>query len=101
VMELNLVNGFVSLLGAFAVVVLIVLAFAVMLGIIKRVDILKHIGALVCIVILLSILPGMLIHAWRALTIWQQIGLLAVGIGIFFWRYSLRPPRRRRRERPG
>ena len=97
--ESNLVNGWVSLLCILATIALIVMAVAVVLRIVKPADILKHIGALVIIVLLLTILPGVLIHAWSALEIWQQIGLLAIGIGICLWRNSPRQSRRKRRER--
>jgi len=101
VIESTLFNGWVSLLGVLATFALIVIAVAAMLRIIRSVDILKHIGVLVCVVILLTILPGILIHAWGALAIWQQIGLLAIGIGICLWRYLSWRPRRMRTKRTG
>jgi hypothetical protein len=99
VTELSLLNGRISLIGALTTIALIVMAVAVMLGIIKRGDSLKHLGALLCVMILLTVLPGILIHSWAALTIWQQIGLLAIGVGIYFWRLSSRRSRVSRRAK--
>ena len=96
--ESTLIHGWTRLLGSLAFLGLIGMAFAVMLRIIKPADVPKHIGAFLLVVILLATLPGILIHSLSALTIWQQLGLLAIGIGIWQWR---RPRRKERDRRKG
>jgi len=71
-----------------ATIALVLAAFGLMLGIVKPADAPKHIGAIPVIVVGLMVVPGILVSAWSAMSLWQQIILIAIEIGVFWW---LRP----------
>ena len=89
--------AWVSLTQSLAIIALILTAFGFMLGIVKPADALKHVGAILGIVVLLMLVPDVLMSLWSAISLWQWIGLAAVGIGISKWRQ----PRRTRNKRDG
>lgn len=91
----SFMQGWVALLGALAMVAIVLTAFGLMLGSVKPGDALKYLGASLGIVIVLMLAPGILVSAWAGLFLWQQIALIAIGIGVFQW---LRPRRKRREE---
>ena len=88
-------HGWVALLGPLAMIALILTALGLMIGIVKPADAPKHIGAILVIVIGLMVVPGILANAWSAMSLWQQIALLAIGIGVFWWLRPRRQPRKR------
>lgn len=91
----NFMQGWVVLAGSLATIAIILMAFGLMLGIVKPADAPKHIGAILVIVIGLMVVPGILANAWSAMSLWQQIALLAIGIGVFWWLRPRRQPRKR------
>jgi hypothetical protein len=91
-------QGWLTLTGSFAIIALILTAFGIMLGIVKPADALGRAGAVMGVVVALIVLPGVLVSAWLDMSLWQQIGLVAVGIGIWKWLRPRRQPRDRRRE---
>jgi hypothetical protein len=74
-------NELARIVGTLATIAIIVAAFGLMLGILKPADAFKRIGVTVGIVIALLILAQVVIAEWLALTIWQQFGVVAVGLG--------------------
>jgi uncharacterized membrane protein YccC len=86
------------LLGSLATIAIILTAFGLMLGIVKPADALRHIGAIMGIVILLMIGPGILLSAWSAMSLWQQLAFVAIGVGVSYLLWPRREPRRSRRE---
>lgn len=58
-----------SLLGSLAAIALILTAIGLMLSIVKPDDTLKHIGAILVIVIGLMMVPGILMSAWSAMSL--------------------------------
>ena len=89
----NIMHGWVDLLGSLATIALILTAFGLMLGIVKPADAVKHVGAILGIVIALMLVPGALVSAWSSLSLWQRIALAAIGIGVWQWRRPRRQPR--------
>jgi hypothetical protein len=89
-------QGWVALTGSVEMVALIVTACALMAGIVKPDDALKHIGAVLGIVIALAITPGIIDCAWSGTSMWQRIALLAIGIGYWWWIRSLQRKQRRK-----
>jgi predicted tellurium resistance membrane protein TerC len=89
-------HSWVVLLGSLATIAVILTAFGLMLRIVKPADALNHIGAILGIVIVLMIIPGVLVSAWLGMALWQQIALGVVGIGILQW---FRPKRRARHRK--
>ena len=62
--ESNFMQGWVALAGSLAMIALILTAFGLMLGIVKPADAVKHVGAILGIVIALMLVPGALVSAW-------------------------------------
>ena len=93
--ESSFMHGWVVLLGSLAMIALVLTAFGIMLGTVKPADAVKHAGAFLGIVIVLMLIPGILVNAWSGMSLWQQIGLVSIGVGIVLWRR----PRPRSRER--
>jgi hypothetical protein len=91
--ESNFMQGWVALAGSLAMIALILTAFGLMLGIVKPADAVKHVGAILGIVIALMLVPGALVSAWSSLSLWQRIVLAAIGIGVWQWRRPRRQPR--------
>src|ERR1039458_3091381 len=92
----NFMQGWVALTGSVAMIALILTAFGLMLGIVKPSDAARYVGVILCIVILLTLAPGILFSAWSAIPVWQRIALIAVGIGV--WQV-VRPKRHTGRKR--
>ena len=90
--------AWVSLTQSLAIIAVILTAFGLMLGIVKPADALKHVGAILGIIVLLMLVPDVLMNLWSAISLWQWIGLLAIGIGIWQWR---RPRRHSGKRRDG
>jgi hypothetical protein len=91
----NFMHWWINLVGSLATIALILTAFGIMLRIVKPDDVLKRIGAILGIVIVLMLMPGILASAWSALSLWQQIVLIAIGIGVV----QLLRPRQQRPKR--
>lgn len=84
-------QGWMSLTGSAAMFALILTAFGIMLGIVKPADALTRVGTILGVVIVLILIPGFVMSAWSGLSLWQRVGLVAIGIGFSQW--LLRPRR--------
>jgi hypothetical protein len=87
----NFIQGWTQLVESLATIGIIVIALCLMLGIVERSDILKHIGAIFGIAIVLILIPAMLLSTWTAMSFWQRIGVAALGFAVLLFR---QPPRR-------
>ena len=94
--ESSLMHGWVPLLGSLATIAIILTAIGLMVGIVKPADAMKSIGAILGMVIALMLIPCVLVSAWSGMSLWQQIALGAIGIGVWQW---CRPPRRTRHRK--
>jgi hypothetical protein len=92
----NFMQGWVALAGSIAMIALILTAFGLMLGIVKPSDALRRVAAILGVVMLLLVLTAVIVNLWSAMSLWQQIALIAIGIGAFQW---LRPQRQTRKRR--
>jgi Zn-dependent protease with chaperone function len=92
----NFMQGWLALTESLATIALILTAFGIMLGIVKPADVPKRVGAILGIVIVLMLIPGILVSAWESLSLWQRIGLAMLGVGAWQW---LRPRRQTRNKR--
>jgi hypothetical protein len=84
----NFMQGWLTLTGTLAIIALILTALGLMLGIVKPADVPKRIGAIQGIVVALMLAPGILAGVWSAMSLWQQNGLIAIGVGLWQWRRS-------------
>lgn len=95
----HFMHGWINLLGSLATIALIVTALGIMLSIVKPADAPKRIGAILSIVILLILIPGILASAWSGMSFWQQIGLVAIGIVVWQWRRPQRQVQRKNKNK--
>jgi len=79
----HFMQGWATLLGSLAMIALILTSLGFMLRIVKPADAVRYVGDVLGIVILLTLAPGILVSAWSAIPAWQQIALVAVGIGVW------------------
>jgi len=96
--ESNLMQGWLTFVGSLAAIALILKALGLILGIVKPPDAPKRIGAILGIVVASMVLPGILVSAWLGMSLWQQIALIAIGIGAFQWLRPRRQPRKRKEK---
>jgi uncharacterized membrane protein YoaK (UPF0700 family) len=82
VIETRLFSLWDGLVGSVALIAIIVLALCVMVGAVKREDVLRHLGVIVGIVILLIMLPAIIVSLWNSMTLGQHVGIVMVGIVI-------------------
>jgi hypothetical protein len=87
----NFMNGWMALIGPCAVMGLIAIAFYMMVGAIKPGEAMKPIGALICVVILLMILPQIIVNGWAAMSIWQRVCFVAIAVVLGFGIFSAGP----------
>lgn len=85
--ESNFMQGWFALAGSVATIALILTAFGLMLGIVKPADALRRVGAIIGVVILLLLAPGILASLWSAIPLWQRIAIVVIGIGILRWQH--------------
>jgi hypothetical protein len=92
----NSMQGWLTLVGSLAIIALVLTAFGIMLGIVKRADAVNRVGAILGIVIVLVLAPGILAGVWSAMSLWQQISLVAIAVIVWQLRRPRRQPRKRR-----
>ena len=97
-MESNFMHGWAVLLGSLSLIALALMAFGIMLGMVKPADAVKHVGAILGIIIMLMLVSGIMLGAWLAILLWQRIALLAIGICIWQWRQPRRQARNKNRQ---
>ena len=86
--------------GAAALIAIIVLAFCVMAGAVKRAEVFRHLAAIVGGAALFIVLPAILLSLWRTMTLWQHLGIVALGIAALLLLGALRrAPRSTKRRR--
>lgn len=89
----NFIEGWVAVAGSVAMIALILTAFGLMLGIVKPADALRRVGGILGVVMLLLAFPAVVVNVWSSMSLWQQIGLVAIGTVVWQW---MRPRRRTR-----
>ena len=97
----TLMHSWIVLVGNAAVLAIIVIAFCLIVGAIKPGEVLKHVGTLVCVLILLIILPAIIVNSWAAMSILRRLCLIAVLIIIAFAFQGVLKAKPRRKRRPG
>jgi hypothetical protein len=91
----NFMQAWVALAGSLTMIALILTAFGLMLGIVKPADALRRVGAILGVVMLLMVLPAVLVNLWSGMSLWQQLALAAIVLGICL----LKRPRRQARSK--
>jgi hypothetical protein len=95
----NFMHGWVALEGSLAILALILIALGLILGIVKPVDLPRHLGVIVSIVILLIMLPAIIVGLWNAMSFGQHLGIIVICAAIMlFVGSSRRRPTNARRK---
>jgi hypothetical protein len=88
--EGNFIHECSQFLGLLATIGIIVTAFALMWGILKLGDALCSIAAIGGIAIASMLIPVVFAALWTGMAIWQQLGIAAVGFGVWLLLRSAR-----------
>lgn len=92
--ESNFIHAWGGLISDLALLSIVVTAFCIMVSGTKPAEAIKHMGAVLCAVILLLILPQIIFKDWLAMPFWQRLEfaaiLIGVGFGPFFISRSLK-----------
>ena len=94
--ETNLMLGWAGIVESVALVAIAILAVGVIVREVKPSDIGRHLGSILCIVILLLMLPAIMMNIWSTMSYWQHLGIaiLVIMIGL-----SLRAVRQSSRKK--
>lgn len=93
--ETRFMQSWVHMIGSLAMIALILTAFGVMLGMVKPADSVKLIGAIVGILMVFLIIPGVVASAWLSMSIWQRLGLTLIGMAVLLLIRPKRPQKNR------
>lgn len=94
--ETNLLRRWDGIVESVAFVAIVILAIGVMVSAIKPSDAAKHLGALLCIVILLIVLPAIIVSAWYSMSLWQHLGISMLGAMVGLSILAARQTRKKR-----
>lgn len=94
----TLMRGWAEIVESAALLAIVVLAFGVMVRVVKLGHAMKYLGAIVGVVILLVMLPEIIIVLWQSMTAWQQLGIAFMGIAACIILYE-RSGKRKTRSR--
>jgi hypothetical protein len=94
--EFSFMRRWAGIVESAALFAMTVLSFGVMVRIVNSSDVLKYLGAILCVTILLLELPAIMASAWSSMTIWQHLGIVILGIAVGLSLRALRQVRSRR-----
>lgn len=80
--ESNLMRGWAGIVESVALFAITILAIGVMVSAVKLSDLGKHLGTILCFVILLLMLPAIIVSVWSSMSLWQQLGIVILGLMI-------------------
>lgn len=87
-----------SLLGACAVVALILVGLGTMIGLVKPPDSAKYVGVIAGVTIVLVLLVSVFVGLWATMTVWQRLVLAAIVFAIWRMQRQRHAPRKKREE---
>jgi hypothetical protein len=96
--ETNFMHGWVSLVGSLATIAIILTAMALMLGLVKPADAMKHGGVIVGIATVLVLIVSVFVGFWSSMSLWQRAVLAAIGFGVWRLRQERRQPRKNKED---
>ena len=78
--ETNLLRGWAGIVESVALVAMTILAIGLIVSAVKPSDAARHLGTILCVVILLLMLPAIMATAWSSMSYWQHLGTVILGI---------------------
>lgn len=94
--ETNLMRGWAGIVESVALVAIAILALGIIVQAVKLSDVVKHLGTILCIAILLLMLPAIMARVWSAMSNWQHLGIVILGVMIGLSLRALRQTRSKR-----
>jgi len=82
IIQTNFMRGWAGIVESVALFAITILALGVTVRAVKRSEVLKHLGAILCMAILLLMLPAIMASAWSSMSYWQHLGIFILGIMI-------------------
>ena len=80
--EARLLSVWDSLVGAAALIAVVILGLSVMVRAVNREDVLRRLGVIVGVVILLIMLPAIIVGLWNAMSFGQHLAIAAMAVAI-------------------
>lgn len=76
-----------TIVVSLAVIAMVVIALGMMIRVIDPPSAFRRIGAALGCMIVLVMVPSIIVHLWGALSLWQQLGIVAlIGLAVaVFW----------------
>jgi hypothetical protein len=94
--ETNLMRGWAGMVESVALFSIAILAIGLIVSAVKPSNFAKHLETIVCIAVLLLMLPAIMVAAWSAMSYWQHLGTVILGIMIGLSLRALRQGRNKR-----
>ena len=94
--ETNLIRGWAGIVESVALVAIAILAIGLIVRAVKPSDVARHLGSILCIVILLLMLPAIMMNIWSTMSYWQHLGIVILGTMIGLSLRALRQARNKR-----
>lgn len=94
--ETNLMLGWAGIMESVALFAMAILAIGLIVSAVKPSDVVRHLGAILCVVILLLMLPAVMASAWSSMSYWQHLGDVILSIMIGFSLRALGKARNKR-----
>jgi Sec-independent protein secretion pathway component TatC len=94
----NIVEACEPIIELFAIMALIVMALATMVGFVKPADCVKHCAAILGIAVVLILVVSVFVSLWSSMSLWQRAVVAMIGFYIWRVRWQRRQPRKKREE---
>lgn len=94
--EANLMREWAGIVKSVAVLAFTILAIGVMVSAVKLSDVLRPLGAILCVTILLFLLPVFIMSAWSSLSFLQCLEIVMLGMVVGFSLRALRQAGKKR-----
>ena len=94
----SVVQGCESIVGALAVIAIIVTTLATMVGLVKPANTAKYCGAIAGIAIVVILIVSVFVGLWSSMSLWQKVVVVAIVFSLWRLQRDRRQPRRKRED---
>ena len=78
--ETSFMRAWAGIVESVAIIAIAILAIGLIVRAVKPSDAAKHLGTIVCIVILLLMAPAIMVSIWSSMSYWQHLGTVILGV---------------------